>query len=155
MATNYNLANPDVASAYTTAYTARGNGVQTISTLIELKGKTTNDTFTLCKLPVGAAVLASNVAIVEDAGETCTIDVGYQSGTTTVGQTFVAGFNANQAAGTITAGAGTDLIEGSGIQTSIGTNTLTTANYVGAKVASGSTLAAGKIIVSVVVLFAR
>lgn len=153
MATNYNLNSASQADAYTVGHLASGTGIKTLSALVELKGKTTSDSFTLFKIPAGSAVVASSINVIENAGETATINVGYQTGTTTVGATFISGANVSQAAGTAIAGAGTDMIEGANIQQAFSTNLTTSASYIGAVVASGSTFAAGKFVVNCAVLF--
>lgn len=156
---NFNLNNPDQTATYTVGNTCRGTGVQSLQQVIDLKGKTLADTMTLFKLPVGSAVISATAQILEAAGETCTIGVGLQTTNNAggVSANFIAAFDANAAAGTMYVGAGSDLIEGTGIQQAVGVMQETSkaaSIYLGAYVASGTTFTAGKVLVSFNVAFA-
>ena len=64
----------------------------------DLGGYTAADTFNVLTLGKGAVVLAAYIEITEDAGETCTVDVGI---TGTDVDCYLDGENMNQAAGVL------------------------------------------------------
>jgi hypothetical protein len=108
-----------------------GIGIQT-SNVVDIQGMTTSDVIDLFTIPANSKVLSCLIKVVEDAGETCTIDIGVTGGDT---DGLVDGADLNQAAGTLIAGAGDDMplaVENSADQ------------KVSALLATGSTFAAGK-----------
>lgn len=76
------------------------------SGIVDLGGYTAADTFQLFTVPAGSVPLAAAIEIIEDAGETCTIDVGITGGDV---DGLIDGADLNQAAGTAVGGAGDDL----------------------------------------------
>lgn len=100
----------------------------------DLGGYTAADTFNVFTLSAGMSVLAGYIEITEDAGETCTVDVGI---TGTDVDAFVDGANLNQAAGVL-AGA---LTPGVYVTSSY---TLPASAEVTVLTVTGSTYAAGK-----------
>jgi hypothetical protein len=102
------------------------------SNIIELKNTTAADTYDLFYIPHLHKPISAAIKIFEDAGETCTIDVGITGGDV---DGIVDGADMNQAAETIVAGAGDDL--SLAVETAAGT-------MYSALAVTGSTYAAGK-----------
>lgn len=112
-------------------------GVQTLtSKIIDLKGCDTGDTWDLWDLPAGSTVLAASAVVLEKAGETATFHVGHAGDA----DGYIVGFNCNQDAGSYARGQGALLV---GSQENARTVQVT--------IASGSTFAAGKFQVTLVV----
>jgi hypothetical protein len=114
-----------------------GIGVVT-SNVVDIGGTTAADTFTLFTIPTLHKPISCIIKVVEDAGETCTVDVGITGGDV---DGLVDGADLNQAAGTIISGAGDDLALG------VENAAATTYSVLGV---TGSTYAAGQIQVTLV-----
>ena len=114
-----------------------GIGVQT-SNVVDIGGYTAADTFALFTIPALSKPISCILKIVEDSGETCTLDIGI-SGVDVDG--LMDGVDMNQAAGTIVSGSGDDMP----LAAEVAADTLITALAV-----TGSTYAAGKFQVTLV-----
>lgn len=99
----------------------------------DLGGYTAADTFNVLTLGKGSVVLAAYIEITEDAGETCTVDVGITGGDV---DAWLDGADMNAAAGTLVV-----TVQGASVTGSlpVAANTLVTVLAV-----TGSTYAAGK-----------
>lgn len=111
-----------------------GIGTQT-SNIVDLQGGTAGDTYDLFTIPANCKIISGLIEVVEDAGETCTLDIGVTGGDT---DGLVDGADLNQAAGTLIVAGGDDL-------STVGAVENTSDQLVTILVATGTTLAAGKL----------
>lgn len=131
-------------TAYTTwfddaKHQAVGGILHLRSKEVDLGGTTAADTFDLFDLPNGSMVLSVAVEITESAGETCTIDIGVTGGDV---DGFVNEINMNQTAGTVDVSGAAGALMGTQLFAETMVSILTV---------TGTTYAAGKCVVYMVV----